>query len=243
MNKKSVKIIKRGAIALLVLFLSACSTIQKQSKMTITDKIKYQGTIYTKMRGYQEYEFLEYTDLNDDGKNEAVVRFRIEDIEGARNLTAVFNSANGKNDLSALIIRLGTPVALEFADIDGDGGQEIILYDHSGNHYTTLSIYTWKKDKLIKLFDNGTACYICNIDTKNKPARISVGRENWDYKYFCYANSDKTSLIEVWEWNGKAFEFNRHSSTTVAVSEEEAANKYVEKIQSYLQNTKSREEK
>ena len=217
MNKKLLKIIERGSFVILVLSILGCSTVQKQSKITIPNKIDYKGGIYTKMRGSQEYEFLEYADLDGDGKNEAIVRFRIGDIEDDQNITAILPNGEGGGDSLGVIIRFGTPVALEFADIDGDGGQEIILYDHTGNHYTTLSIYTWKGDKLIKLFDNGTACYICNINSEKKLTRITIGRENWDYKYFCYANSDKTSLIESWEWNGKAFEFKKDLSTIIPV--------------------------
>lgn len=52
-------------------------------------------------------------------------------------------------------------------------------------------------------------------------------------------NSGETSLIEVWEWNGKAFEFKRHLSTTCPISEMDTGKRFYDKIEKLMKINKN----
>ena len=203
----------------------------KDFKITVPEKIVCGKQTFNRDKAFPKYVMLKYGDINGDGKKEAVVRFIISDSKnkGRRNLTAVYFQKNPAVP-AFIIIRDSFPADIEFFDIDGDKANELILYENTGAHYTDIAIYKYHKKQLHKIFANGTACYLLKIDTDQTPVRIRIGRENWDYKHFCYMNSAHTSLVEAWEWKDDKFIFKRHLSTTVPVSEEKAIDDFAKKI-------------
>jgi len=218
-----------------VAFVCISATYAKSSKsdfkITVPEKIVCGTQTFNRDKAFPKYVMLKYGDINGDGKKEAIVRFIISEANniGRKNLTAVYFQKNPTVP-AFIIIRNGFPADIEFADIDGDKSNELILYETTGAHYTNIVIYKYHKKDFQKIFANGTACYLLEIDTDHTPVRIRIGRENWNDKNFCYANSGTNSLIEVWEWDKDRFKFNHALSSTKPISEKEASNQFEKKI-------------
>ncbi len=168
-----------------------------------------------------------------------IIRFRADPQDGKgfpRAFTVIYRP--GDKIPHKVIIGGETRSDTRFFDINGDRSDELKLYDHSGNHYTTIMIYSFKNGDYECLFKNGTACYVHDVETDKRPVRIVIGRENWDDKGFCWGNSDTKSLLEVWEWNGSKFVYVPKLSTSPLTSEKEALEKAWQVGKKYIENTK-----
>ena len=185
--------------------------------------VAHEGVIYRRDSYWKEYEEMLYADIDGDTIDELIVRFRAggED-EPPVAVTVIYGAKKGDKAIAKVILGGETPKSMELFDIDKDGVKDLILYDHAGNHYTVIMIYSFKDNDYKCLFENGTACYVHEVDTKLDPVRITIGRENWKKEGFCYAVSDKESLLEVWEWNGEEFIYTPSLSTTPPLTEKEA---------------------
>ncbi|MDD5195798.1 MAG: hypothetical protein PHQ96_09025 [Candidatus Omnitrophica bacterium] len=185
--------------------------------------IKHEGKLYLRDPHLGEHEQIVKHDVDGDGQEEFIARVKGEPQDApARAFTVIYKLTSNKLVPVKTIIGGDSPSEINFFDIDGDKIDEIIAYDHSGNHYATIMVYSFKNNGYKCLFKNGTACYVCELKTDASPIRIIIGRENWEDKEFCYANSSEKSLLEVWIWDGKQFVYSAQSSTTPAISEEEA---------------------
>lgn len=192
-------------------------------EILIPNAVEHEGWIYRRDPYWKEYERAVYADIDGDARDELIVRFRagIEE-EPPTAVTLIYGVNKGDKTIAKVIIGGETPKAMELFDIDKDGVQDLILYDHAGNHYTVIMIYSFKDNDYKCLFENGTACYVHEVDTKLDPVRITIGRENWEKEGFCYAVSDTESLLEVWEWDGEKFTYSPSLSTTSPLTEKEA---------------------
>jgi len=211
-------------ICLLGIFI--CSTAfssdgPKPTEWMLQDVV-HEGSTYVRDPYWEEYESVTKGDINGDGKDEVVVRFRSNDEEAPRVVTAVYDVQGDSKVLSKAIIGLEYLNRAEMLDVDKDGVKDLILYDRSGNHYTYITIYSFKDGEYRRIFENGTACYLYDIDAEKEKTQITIGRENWDDPEFCYANSDEKSLKEVYVWNGKEFVYSRKLSTTPLLGEKKA---------------------
>jgi hypothetical protein len=169
------------------------------------------------------YEQHRWIDLDGDGIPEFVGRIQHADKESIpKSYTAIGRWQGKKFSLFMLIEGGEHPVGSSFADVTGDGRKELILYDQCGNHYTLLMIYTFMNGFGRCIFKNGTATYVCSVESGTVPASIVIGRENWADTSYCYACSDSLSLREVYVWNGKAFEYSPKLSTTPLIGERQA---------------------
>jgi len=189
----------------------------------IPDLVEHEGILYERDPYWEKYEEVVYSDIDGDSENELIVRFRSSNEHmPAAAITVIYDFNKDKKSLTKTIIGGETPKKMELSDIDKDGIKDLILYDHAGNHYTVIKIYSFKDNDYKCLFENGTACYMYEVNTDIDPVRITIGRENWKDEGFCYAVSDKKSLLEVWEWDGKGFTYSPFLSTTPLIGEKEA---------------------
>ncbi|MFH1503813.1 MAG: VCBS repeat-containing protein [Candidatus Omnitrophota bacterium] len=183
-------------------------------------KVEYQGKTFIRDNRWEDKEKIESIDIDGDGRNETIFRFCVNK-EGRDKPAAV--TAIYKKDKPIKVIFGGEfPKSMELRDIDGDGLKDIIVYDYCGNHYTLIMVYSYENGEYKCLFENGTPCYFYKVDTEASPARITIGRENWEDEEFCYANSEDKSLKEVYQWNGKEFKYSSKLSTTKLIGEKQA---------------------
>lgn len=197
------------------------SYLAKQS--LIPNFIEHEGVIYERDAYWKDYEQVVNADVDGDEKDELIIRLRAggED-EPPVAVTVIYGFDKGNKILAKTILGGETPTSMGLFDVDKDGIKDLILYDHAGNHYTVIMIYSFKSDDYRCLFENGTACYVHEVNTKLDPVRITIGRENWEKEGFCYAVSDTESLLEVWEWDGEKFAYSPSLSTTLPLTEKEA---------------------
>jgi len=186
------------------------------------DQVECEGTVYAHDPYWEDYESISYADLDGDGTDEAVVRFVSNGEMPHDAVTAIYSARDGYKNPVKTVIGGEHPRAIDMADIDKDGIKDLVIYDHSGNHYTEVLIYSFKDGDYRCLFRNGTACYLYSVDTEADPTRIIIGRENWENEEFCYASSATESLEAVWEWRGGAFVFSPKLSTSDFETEKEA---------------------
>lgn len=185
--------------------------------------VEHEEKIYVRDSYWKEYEEVVYADIDGDEKDELIVRFRSEGEHIPPTAITVIYGLNKDDKVIAKTILGGdTPKDMELFDVNKDGVKDLILYDHCGNHYTVITIYSFRDGEYECLFENGTACYVHEVDTKLDPVRITIGRENWEKEGFCYAVSDTESLLEVWEWDGEKFMYSPSLSTTPPLTEKEA---------------------
>ncbi|MFC1514488.1 hypothetical protein ACFL5X_01130 [Candidatus Omnitrophota bacterium] len=207
-------------------------------------EILHKGEVYLRDPYWKDYEQIERADIDGDGVDETIVRF-CGSIDGKNTFTvaftAIYDEEDGKRVLVKTIAGGEKPKDMELFDVDDDGIKDLMLYDHSGNHYTLIIIYSFKDGNYKCLFKNGTACYVHKVNTEQKPVRITIGRENWEKEGFCYAVSDKESLLEVWEWDGGKFAYSPKLSTTPIITEKEAIERAWQVIKKTMEKTKAKE--
>ena len=212
----------------------ATQTKDSQAKAQFTDTgitkeilmpalVEHEGIIYVRDSYWKKYEEAVYADIDGDTEDELIVRFRTSgDDSSPVALTVIYGLNKDDKVIAKTILGAETPNGMELFDIDKDGIKDLILYDHCGNHYTVIMIYSYKDGDYKCLFENGTACYMHEVNTRLDPVRITIGREDWENEEFCYANSDTESLLEVWEWDGEKFAYSPSLSTTPPLTEKEA---------------------
>jgi hypothetical protein len=201
--------------------------------------IEHEGKEYVRNLDLKQYEQKIAADIDGDGKEEAIVRFVSERENGLPvAITAVYKFDNNKKNIVKVIFGGERPEKTELFDIDEDGDPELIIYDRSSRHYTVVMICSFKDEEYQVLFENGTACLLCEVKTDVAPVRIVIGRENWENENFSYANSDRESLQEIWVWNGEKFEYSFMLSSTPIVTEKQA----IEAAWQHIRRDMSKEE-
>ena len=204
----------------LTLLFSFCPNV---SAFDMPKTVEFDGQVYTRATDGQEYEKVIKHDVNADGRDETIIRFSSDDtLQFRRAFTQIYQTVDGKDVLVKTISSAETPQDLQFIDVDKDGVDDIVIFDHCGNHYTVVMIYSFKSGEYNRLFDNGTACYVYEVKAGEFPTRVVIGRENWADEEFSYASSDTKSLLEVWEWDGKEFVYSTKLSTSPLTTEAEA---------------------
>ncbi len=114
---------------------------------------------------------------------------------------------------------------IELKDIDKDGLPEILFWSQGGAHCTNLDIYKYSKGKMKQLFSNLSPCGIDFIDIN--PPTIKIARERWDKSGWSYGTANGDYLWEVWQWDGKIFQYRRNLSTTCPLSVEDLEQRLV----------------
>ena len=168
-----------GRIFFITMMLYCLPRLVFAQNMVMPDKLEDGGSVYARDPSWDEYAEQLRADIDGDGQDEGIVRFRSK--EGAQDplaVTAIYDLDKDKESLVRVITGGETPKEMELADVDKDGIQDLVLFDHCGNHYTLISIYSYKDNGYKLLFKNGTACYFYKVDGMPEKAQISKGREN-----------------------------------------------------------------
>lgn len=218
---------KRLFFLLLIVFIFVSNFNAVGQELEIPEQVLFEGFVYDHAKGYDAYEEIRYEDIDGDAKDEAILRMKTyyDDVSWA--FTLIYDKSEDGYILKKTIKGGETPKKTDIFDIDEDGVKDLILFDHSGNHYTVIMIYRFRNGDYELLLENGTPCYVYEVNTADRPVRVVIGREDWDNEEFCYGNSDKLSLKEVWVWNGDEFEYNPKLSTSPQMTEWEALDKTV----------------
>ena len=207
---------------IILFFITVKATLLVGQELSMPDQIEYNGRTFVHAEGGGAFEEIRYADIDGDARDEIIMRMKTYQDDFPASFTLIYDDKDGEYELKETILNGESPKRMDVADINNDGIQDLILYDHSGNHYTQIRIYSFENGTYNCLFENGTACYIYDVKTDLIPVRIIIGRENWEDKEFCYANSGTKSLLEVWRWNGTKFEYSSEHSTVRMIPEIEA---------------------
>lgn len=213
----------------LMLLLSDNNVTAKQSFVShesskenlIPSKFEYGGVYYKHDTSFNNFERIIKSEIDGEPKEETIVVFQTRCNE---DLPQAFAFIYGK-DYEFRIPLHNYPGELEAIDIDRDGKKELFFYSHGGAHYTMLFVYKYAGEKgLQKLFENGSACPV-KFEFRNNIPTIKVGRANWVQKGWNYVSGEP--LWEVYQWNGKEFQYKQKLSTTKPISEEEETLRYL----------------
>ncbi len=136
-------------------------------------------------------------DLNNDRVKEIV---QIEDKFDTDGVSIV-TIAKPKADKIASFQVPGRFNAIEFAELDGDGQKQIVVYYEGKDGSSNLVIYSLKNNKLSKIFTISSPCGI-EADLSTILARVRVDKPVCDEEG-CYCND--LPNWEKWVWSGERF--------------------------------------
>ncbi|MFA5088434.1 MAG: hypothetical protein WC552_05305 [Candidatus Omnitrophota bacterium] len=215
-----------------VLLVLACVSGPAASEETVLLPDSFQLEGYSYCPGTKEMIAVRH-DFNGDGQMETLVGFQgYTDDEGSVPASFVMMGTEQDNKIKPMFILRGSDYfdKVELKDIDADGVPEIAFWSGGGAHYTDLDIYKYTDGGIKKIFSNGSACPV-EFDDTTGFVRIKIGRERWDKPDWSYASGE--NLLEVWEWNGKEFQFKPNlSSVKKPLSESEGPQGYIDSYQS-----------
>ena len=175
-----------------------------------------------------------YADMDGDKKDEAIVAMQMYSTDGndyPRSFAYVYKTdkdGNPKDMLQTISLNelLGVSIdaknknIIEVIDLNNDGKKQVAIWTIGGLHYHSVVIVGMRDGKIATLFNNGSSGQVEYEQNKNT---IRIERINLNDPE-CAWNNMKF-LLEVWEWNGKEFEYNNGKSTSPLVSENEENNK------------------
>lgn len=208
------------------------SCLASAAEVSLPKELSYKDATFVHAEGWEDYEEIRYADITGNGSDEAIARVFMR--EGSTAVPTAFTliyELVGDRYEKVVTFRGGEYLGgMDIVDINNDSRSDIVLYDHTGNHYTVISVFIYDDGRYRQVFENGTACFLYDVVTDDGPTRILIGRENWADKDFVYANSTEKSLKEVWVWDGREFKYSGKLSTTKPVSERRAIDMSVYKM-------------
>lgn len=105
----------------------------------------------------------------------------------------------------------------------------LVIYGHSGMHFTDLWVYTFDDGTPRLLLQTGSAAGVfVRPAMGGHPAAVWVGIEDWDDPAWSYASKDPLWNVHVWD--GEQFAFSDELSTTRQTSVEERTQGYVNRV-------------
>jgi hypothetical protein len=216
---------KKMIMGILMCLMAGLSFAQES---WIPQEYEYKGIFYHRGQPAEGEETPEmFLDLDGDGQEEAVVDFGFaykegQEPEGHWGAVVIYDQKKGKWAPVKTFVSGDHMCGYEFMDVDHDGTQDLVMRAYTGNHYMLITIYSFKDGDYKKIFENGTACYLHEIDAGSNPTKIVIDREDWDNNDFDYASSAELSLKEVYVWDGKEFVYSEDLSTTPWIGEKQA---------------------
>ena len=147
----------------------------------------------------------ELMDVNNDGNLDLVIDYITATPNRTPNFTILWGNGQGFNLNNSTAFTLKEDQYLhdiDFADLDSDGIQELILSGYDGNN-TKFWIEVYKSNDKGKTFINRTTDYIENSITYNRFDHLRVSDIDKNGRLDIFA-PDKRDNIR-WEWNGSKF--------------------------------------
>ncbi len=219
--------IKKQLIMLSVLafFLLSLCAFTRQS--IPPQSVFYNLRKYTIVSNRKDYETRFEADLNSDGKNELIWSFQAEpekEMDGfPRAFTLIYEMQNGKEKLVKTIMGNMRPEDTRIVDLNKNGFKQLVIFTTGGNHYTNIAIYQYKNGNYEPIFEEGSASGI-TFDDKANPPIVKIGRGNWKKEGWSYATEP---LWEIYQWNGRQFEYSKELSNTEWIGERQDINNLV----------------
>ncbi|MED3561857.1 DL-endopeptidase inhibitor IseA family protein [Bacillus xiapuensis] len=132
--------------------VKAIETEQGDTFITIASKFLPKGTTFLVPNGPVGADSVQPVDLDGDGKNELVVFYS---STSRKDQVGFFVLKKDKKDWGKIFIKKGTGYAVNWAntaDVTGDKQMDLLIGWQDGiSTGNTLEIYSWKKNKLVKL--------------------------------------------------------------------------------------------
>jgi len=136
-------------------------------------------------------------DLDGDSKIEII---RIDAASLADKETRVVVKRKDSADMGSFAVP-GIFNKLELIDLNEDGCKQIAVYCAGEANYTNLAIYSFKNNKLSRIFSAGSNCGM-DTDFRSVLARIKIGRQRRIEKGNSYTDIPEW---DVWVWSGERF--------------------------------------
>ena len=128
------------------------------------------GCEYAAPTAGSQRQSVQLTDLNGDGTNEALAFLRNKDLQP---LVCVYVRTNGAYALSARIVGDGSAVGrVEYADLDGDGSDEIVVSWEAASQMQLMTAYTLSGGTAAELFK--ASCLDFQVGDMNGDGRADV---------------------------------------------------------------------
>jgi hypothetical protein len=216
---------KELLVIFFILFLSPFF-IFAETKITIPDKIEYEGGIYSYSPVFKTYEIITTGNLDDDrAKKEVLISFgAYNNTDKSKKYPAYFIQIYKFTDSDKGYALLKTikyefnPGKIMLKDFNQDGIDEVAVFSHKEKHYAHIYIYQYQDGDYILIWNKGSYCGI-EVDFEAEPVIIKVASSNLSAKilnakgqqvYWCYAAEP---LWEVYSWSGDTFSYRQDLST------------------------------
>ena len=146
----------KKCIVIAFIFMAIGPNLLEGQEITMPNQVEYNGRTFTHAEGWGKYEEIRYADIDGDARDEIIMRIKTYQDDFPASFTLIYDEENGGYALKETFLTGETPKSMDLADINDDGIKDLILYDHSGNHYTQIRIYSFQDGKYNCLFENGT---------------------------------------------------------------------------------------
>lgn len=213
----------RKYVLLPILVVSSLFSSLSFAEVEPPDTIVYEGDTYVYAGwndGYKKDDHSLYDkfriekDVNKDGKDESFFLIGMnQDSVYGQPRAFLFIYKNGE------ILKLigcydyfpegGDPI--EFADVNKDGIQEIVVHTLIGNTGNYLQIFMFKGSEIIEVFDNSSTSFGCIMDKQASPFRITVygeqleGTKMPDVQYYTEEEHGHLYDKKIYEWKNDRF--------------------------------------
>lgn len=160
---------------------------------------KLESTIHQKLDGdIDPIKDIKVIDLNGDGKDEYIVKYKIKDKENPLRIM-ILSEENGKPVMQAEIKNVGEEFdETEYIDINNDGNIEVIAGYKVGNSLSKgLSIYEYRDGKAVEIFQEYYSRYKLRKPKHDSKADILIIKEK---------EKGDMSFAYLYKWQENQFE-------------------------------------
>jgi hypothetical protein len=100
----------------------------------------------------------------------------------------------------------GWPMDIEYADVDGDGRNELLVQYPAGAHGSNLKVFGWKQGEFTEIAWLGVGTPVgFDFGDFDGDGKIEIKTEETDWSSgLCYAEAPR--IVLMYRWNGTEFE-------------------------------------